>query len=52
MNYIIYNKMKERKEQNYISPEVQVVNIEIEQAILNGSNTIENIGDTLPEKDW
>ena len=54
MSYIIYkyNKMKQRKEQTYFAPALEVISIEIEQAILNGSNTIENIGETLPEKDW
>jgi hypothetical protein len=44
--------MKQRKEEIYIAPAMEVISIEVEQAILNGSNTIENIGNTLPEKDW
>ena len=39
-------------EQNYISPSVEVVNIETEQCILNGSNTIENIGNRKEDIDW
>ena len=34
----------------YETPEVNVVNIEIEQSIL--SSSIENLGDILPDKDW
>ena len=52
MSYIIYkyNKMKQRKEQTYLAPTLEVISIEIEQNILTAS--IEKIGDTLPEKDW
>ena len=44
--------MKVRKEQTYVAPSMEVILIEAEQVILNGSNDIENIGDTLPDKDW
>ena len=44
--------MKVRKEQTYIAPSMEVISIEVEQVILNGSNDIENIGDKLPETDW
>ena len=43
------HKMKQRKEEIYITPAMAVISIEIEQSILAAS--IENIGDTLPEKD-
>ena len=44
--------MKVRKEQTYVAPSMEVISIEAEQVILNGSNYIENIGDTLPDEDW
>lgn len=47
--------MKVRKEQTYIAPSMEVISIEVEQVILNGSNGsnyIENIGDTLPDEEW
>lgn len=44
--------MKDCNRQHYVSPEMQVVNIEVEQAILNGSNTIENIGGRKEDIDW
>ena len=40
----------DKNQNNYISPEMEIVNIEVEQAILSAS--IENIGDTLEEIDW
>ena len=47
--------MKVRKEQTYVAPSMEVISIEAEQVILNGSNGsnyIENIGGTLPDEDW
>ena len=37
-------------EQTYITPAMSVISIEVEQSVLAAS--IENIGKTLPEKDW
>lgn len=42
--------MKERKEQAYIAPSMEVISLEIEQNILTAST--EKIGDTLDEIDW
>jgi hypothetical protein len=42
--------MKERKEQAYIAPYMEVISIEVEQVILAAST--ENIGVTLEELDW
>ena len=42
--------MKERKEQAYITPSMEVITIEVEQSILAAS--IEEIGDTLEDLDW
>ena len=41
--------MKETK-QTYITPDTEVVLIEVEQAILAAST--EKIGETLPDLDW
>ena len=41
--------MKENK-QTYISPDTEVVLIEVEQSILAAS--IEGVGETLPEIEW
>ena len=39
---------------NYISPNMEIVNIEVEQCVLNGSNgfSIENIGNSKDDQDW
>ena len=42
--------MKNRIEQNYISPEIEVMFIEIEQNIMGAST--EDIGETLDEIPW
>ena len=42
--------MKERKEQAYIAPYMEVISIEVEQVILAAST--EDIGDFLPEQGW
>jgi hypothetical protein len=42
--------MKDRKEQAYITPCMEVITIEVEQSILAAS--IEEIGDTLEDLDW
>lgn len=42
--------MKNRIEQNYISPEIEVMLIEIEQNIMGAST--EEIGETLDEIPW
>lgn len=42
--------MKNRIEQNYISPEIEVMLIEIEQNIMSAST--EDIGETLDEIPW
>ena len=42
--------MKERKEQAYITPFMEVISIEVEQSVLAAST--ENIGDTLEDMDW
>ena len=42
--------MKNRIEQNYISPEIEVMLIEIEQNIMGAST--EEIGETLEEIPW
>ena len=42
--------MKNRIEQNYISPEIEVMLIEIEQNIMVAST--EDIGETLDEIPW
>lgn len=42
--------MKNRIEQNYISPEIEVMLIEIEQNIMGAST--EDIGETLDEIPW
>ena len=39
-----------KKEQSYVSPEVEVVNIEVEQPILSFSN--EPLGERLGDQDW
>ena len=36
--------------QNYNSPEMVIINIEVEQSILNGS--IEDLGNIKEEMDW
>lgn len=36
--------------QSYISPEMEIVSIEVEQSILNAS--IEDLGDIKEEIDW
>ena len=41
-----------RKDQKYISPELEVVNVEMEQCILAGSPNIENIGAPKEELPW
>ena len=41
--------MKERQ-QTYIAPDIEVIAIEVEQAIL--ADSTENIGETLPDLDW
>ena len=38
--------------QAYICPAIEVVNIEMQQAILAGSGQIETIGDTKEEMEW
>ena len=38
--------------QNYDTPTVVIMNIVTEQCILNGSNTIENIGNRNKDIDW
>ena len=42
--------MSKRQEQNYMSPEMEVVTIEVEQVILGSS--IEEIGKYNDEIDW
>lgn len=42
--------MKNQIEQNYISPEIEVMLIEIEQNIMGAST--EDIGETLDEIPW
>ena len=39
-----------RKEHTYISPDMEVILIEVEQCIMSGST--EGLGDVLPEKPW
>lgn len=43
--------MNNKKEKNYISPEVEVMTIEVEQSILNGSYDIERL-ERLNEQEW
>lgn len=38
--------------QAYICPAIEVVNIEMQQAILAGSGQIETIGETKEEMEW
>jgi len=38
--------------QAYICPAIEVVNIDMQQAILAGSGQIETIGDTKEEMEW
>ena len=48
-------KVIELDKQNYISPAMEVVNIEMQQAILAGSmdaNQIETLGETKEEMEW
>ena len=42
--------MKDRKEQAYVAPSIEVMFIDVEQSIMAGS--VEKIGDTLEELDW
>ena len=44
------HKMKQRKEEIYIAPSMEVISIEVEQAILSAS--IENIGGRNEDMDW
>lgn len=37
---------------NYTAPEMEVVNIEVEQAIMANSSTIEELGEMLEEMGW
>jgi hypothetical protein len=40
------------KKYNYITPEIELVNIEIEQSILISSGNIENVGGRKEDQDW
>ena len=42
--------MKDRKEQTYIAPSLEVMTLEVEQNILGAST--EDIGETLDEIPW
>jgi hypothetical protein len=46
--------MNERKEMTYVAPEMELVNIEVEQTILSDSfgSSIENIGDRYDDQEW
>ena len=46
--------MKKENLTNYISPNMEIVNIEVEQCVLNSSNggSIENIGNYNDDQDW
>ena len=44
--------MKNENLTNYITPIVEVVNIETEQCILNSSNQTENVGTRHDDMDW
>ena len=44
--------MKEINVMNYIAPQMEVVNIEVEQPILSSSGTIEELGQLLDEMGW
>lgn len=41
-----------KKDQIYITPEMEIMSIEVEQAILANSLTIEELGEILEEKEW
>ena len=42
-----------KKDQIYIAPEMEIVNIEVEQAILQASpGSVEDLGDWLDEMGW
>ena len=45
-------KVNIQHKQAYICPAIEVVNIEMQQAILAGSGQIETIGDTKEEMVW
>ena len=45
-------KVNIQHKQAYICPAIEVVNIEMQQAILAGSGQIETIGDTKEEMEW
>ena len=40
----------DKNQNNYISPEVEIVNIEVEQAILSAST--EDLGMRCPDQEW
>ena len=44
--------MKKTIEQTYVTPEMLMVNIEIEQSILISSGNIENVGGRKEDQDW
>lgn len=46
----MYIRMKERREQTYVTPYIEVMSLEVEQCILAAS--IEELGDTMEEIDW
>ena len=45
-------KVNIQHKQAYICPAIEVVNIDMQQAILAGSGQIETIGDTKEEMEW
>ena len=45
-------KVNIQHKQAYICPAIEVVNIEMQQAILAGSGQIETIGETKEEMEW
>ncbi|MBR6629758.1 MAG: hypothetical protein IKL03_07390 [Bacteroidaceae bacterium] len=45
-------KVIRQHKQAYICPAIEVVNIEMQQAILAGSGQIETIGETKEEMEW
>lgn len=40
------------KYQNYTSPEATVIQFEVEQSVMQGSSTIEEIGQRAEDKEW
>lgn len=44
--------MNNKTEKLYVPPQMEILTIEIEQTILEGSNWMEQLGGENPEQDW